>query len=318
LTLGVCLLAGTAGAQSGSAMRFAGMDANGDGVITREEWRGSDRAFRNHDWNGDGRLAGDEVRPGGRRTSAIQDDDPYDTIDEIDDWSAESFRRLDHNGDGRLSRLEWHASRDLFARVDSNGDGVLTLAEFTGDAAVDQDREDRFGSLDANRDGRVSRDEWHATPAVFEALDANHDGQLTRQEAEGTGWNGERDAFRSVDANGDGAISTDEWHWNPAAFRRLDTNSDGRLSRQEFDTVPSPTDPNVSAGYRAGYERGHQDGVQAGREDKQHGHWDLEGQRELEQADAGYAPGMGARDQYQRGYRAAFRLGYAEGFGPRQ
>lgn len=48
-------------------MRFKGMDKNGDGVITRREWRGNDRSFRNHDRNGDGVLSGSEVRPGGGR-----------------------------------------------------------------------------------------------------------------------------------------------------------------------------------------------------------------------------------------------------------
>jgi hypothetical protein len=40
-------------------MRFEGMDTNRDGVISRTEWRGNDRAFANQDWNGDGQLSGD-------------------------------------------------------------------------------------------------------------------------------------------------------------------------------------------------------------------------------------------------------------------
>ena len=43
-------------------LRFPEMDRDGDGVITRAEWRGSDRSFREHDWNSDGVLSGDEVR----------------------------------------------------------------------------------------------------------------------------------------------------------------------------------------------------------------------------------------------------------------
>ena len=57
------------GRQQASRMRFEAMDANHDGRITRNEWRGSDRSFDNHDWNGDGVLSGDEVRPGAQRTT---------------------------------------------------------------------------------------------------------------------------------------------------------------------------------------------------------------------------------------------------------
>ncbi len=313
--LSACVLIVGIQAQGRATIRFVEMDANHDGVITRNEWRGSDRSFRNHDWNGDGRLSGDEVRPAGRRAAGPAAADPYDAVDEIDDWSAAGFGSLDHDRDGRLSRTEWHASRQLFNRIDGDRDGFLTWQEFSGQGAIDQDREDTFADLDANRDGRVSRDEWHGTRAVFAALDANGDGTLTRQEAEGTGWNGDRDEFASVDVDGNGAITANEWHWNQAAFRRLDSNSDGRLSRREFEAVSAPSAATSSAAYRAGYDRGHQDGVQAGKEDKQHGHWDLEGQRELEQADAGYT--VGARDEYQAGYRSGFRLGYGEGFGPR-
>ena len=37
--------------------RFKGMDRNGDGVITRDEWRGNDTSFQKHDRNGDGVLS---------------------------------------------------------------------------------------------------------------------------------------------------------------------------------------------------------------------------------------------------------------------
>ena len=40
-----CLLAATVAAQS-TQTRFQEMDDNSDGVITRNEWRGSERAFR--------------------------------------------------------------------------------------------------------------------------------------------------------------------------------------------------------------------------------------------------------------------------------
>jgi len=167
--------------------------------------------------------------------------------------------------------------------------------------------------LDTNRDGLVRANEWQGSAAVFDALDANRDGALTRSEAVGT-EGGARDEFSSVDVNGDGAIARAEWQWNAAAFDRLDTNRDGRLSRREWDNSAESTRLQQNPTYRAGYERGRAEGIQAGREDKPRV-WDLEGQRELEQADSGYQPSMGNRADYQAGYRAGFRLGYREGFG---
>jgi hypothetical protein len=70
--------------------------------------------------------------------------------------------------------------------------------------------------------------------------------------------------------------------------------------------------------YQLGLDRGLIDGREAGRGDRvQNRAWDLEGQRELEQADAGYDNAMGRRDHYQAGYRVGFRQGYRQGFGPR-
>jgi Ca2+-binding EF-hand superfamily protein len=308
----LCLgLAAPAVAQQPDTMRFQGMDRNHDGVITRDEWRGNDRSFRNHDWNGDGRLSGDEVRPGAQRQSRWDDRDVEWSVQDEEDWTPARFRALDHNGDGRLSRSEWHAGSELFTRIDRNHDNFLSPVEFTG--ADDVDREDRFGDLDINNDGRIARNEWHGSGAVFDALDANRDGVLTRGEAVGT-ETGPEDEFRSVDVNNDGVISRNEWHWNQSAFDRLDANRDGRLARQEWDNSPATVLPGQSNAYRAGYERGRQEGIQAGREDKPR-HWDLEGQRELEQADSGYQTSMGPRAEYQAGYRSGFRRGYREGFG---
>jgi hypothetical protein len=298
-------------------IRFQGMDVNGDRVITRDEWRGNDRAFRNHDWNLDGKLSGDEVRVGARRANRWDDRDVEGAIGHEDDWTPRRFRVLDHNRDGRLSRAEWHPSAELFTRIDRNRDNFVNLAEFTGEATVDDDREDKFADLDDNNDGRLTRAEWHGSAAVFDALDANRDGVLTRVEAVGTEGDA-RDEFRNVDVNGDGFIGRAEWHWNAAAFDRLDANRDSRLSRQEFDNSPATILPQQTPAYRAGFERGRVEGIQAGKEDKEGPKvWDLEGQRELWTADSGYQAHMGKREDYQAGYRVGFRRGYKEGFGPR-
>jgi hypothetical protein len=171
----------------------------------------------------------------------------------------------------------------------------------------------------------ITRAEWRGGLESFRALDLNRDGVLSGNEiwvGRGRGWGRGRDfdrdraTFDDLDRNGNGVITSGEWRGSAEEFRALDTDGDGVLTPREYrdgrDLVNSPA-------YRAGRDRGVIDGRQAGKEDKtiNGGRWDLDGQRELESADAGYTESMGPREQYQAGYRAGFRSGYREGFGPR-
>ena len=61
--------------QDNPRSRFAGMDRDQDGVITRTEWRGSAQSFDKHDWNNDGVLSGDELRPGAYRRGSREEPD---------------------------------------------------------------------------------------------------------------------------------------------------------------------------------------------------------------------------------------------------
>ncbi len=223
--------AGDASAQRQAQMRFQGMDTNGDGRISREEWRGSDRSFRVHDWNGDGTLSGDEVRLGVSRQPG-EDDDFEQARPEFRNWTERGFTNLDRDRDGRIQRSEWFYDREGFTRADRNRDGVLTRAEFLG-GDVDADREDRFDYLDANNNGRVERSEWHASRDAFDWLDRNNDGVLSRAEVLGDEV-GQSDLFRGLDANNDDVITTDEWQWSRRSFARQDQNGDGQLTRREL------------------------------------------------------------------------------------
>lgn len=120
-----------------------------------------------------------------------------------------------------------------------------------------------FDSADTNHDGVVSRSEWdqaarqhsqNGTPTFAPPASA----RSSRSAASGLGpdelvvvtitplqaqmMNEQRreSLFRSLDANGDGAISAAEAAANPelvSSFARLDRNGDGRLDRQEFARV---------------------------------------------------------------------------------
>jgi hypothetical protein len=108
-------------------MRFREMDDNTDGVVTKQEWRGSAQSFSVHDWNNDGILSGDEVRPGFWGTGT------YDP--ESDPAAAERddrFEYLDVNNNGRIERSEWHDSETSWTWLDRDNDNVLSRAEVLG------------------------------------------------------------------------------------------------------------------------------------------------------------------------------------------
>jgi hypothetical protein len=174
-----------------------------------------------------------------------------------------------------------------------------------------------------------------ATVLAVTVVEAQQD--PARERFRGEGWDELVAQFDRTDRNRDAGISTEEWYSDSATFRRLDRDGSGDISLGEFlgeeltrEDVPFGTDDREqptgtmgqsvldSEAYRFGYDRGMLDGRIAGREDRQlRNAWDLEGQQELEQADAGYTASMGRRDRYQLGYRTGFRAGYRQGFGPR-
>jgi EF hand len=222
---------------------------------------------------------------------------------------------------------------------------VTALAASIADAQ-DQKRM-RFRGMDTNRDGVITRAEWRGSARSFDVHDINEDGVLSGTEVrvngqqdvyrDRDGWNDLVDVFDSIDRNNDGVISRNEWYGDRGTFTRLDRDRNGVLRLSEFLGAEVNPDEEVwedesqepvgtvgrrdaigTPAYRSGFDRGVLDGRQAGVEDRQNNRaWDLEGQRELEQADAGYQNSMGRRDHYQAGYRAGFRQGYRQGYGPR-
>ena len=223
-------------------MRFAEMDANKDGRIVRDEWRGSRQSFIVHDWNNDGVLSGDEVRPGGRRV-VKEDPDFTEGRLELQDWTAQRFTRLDINRDSRVVRAEWPYDWESFRRADRNRDNVLTRGEFLAEDNIDDDRDDRFVDLDINGNGRIERREWHGSREGFDWLDRNNDNALTYDEVVGTEPTSEQEAdlFARLDANRNGRVEPNEWHWSRASFNRRDQNRDGVLVRNELPATTAAT-----------------------------------------------------------------------------
>ncbi len=167
----VCVV-GISTASAQDRGQFRGLDRNGDGVITRAEWRGNAQSFRIHDLNGDEVITRQEMRVAENRSGP--------------QWTSQNFGVLDRNSDGRVTRYEWRSTYGVFDTVDRNRDDVITRAEFLGarepaGAAYNQYDQD-FNVLDRNNDGRVSRYEWRPGYGVFDTVDRNRDDVITRAE----------------------------------------------------------------------------------------------------------------------------------------
>lgn len=273
------------------SMRFAAMDRNQDGVVTRDEWQGSERSFRVHDWNNDGVLSGDELEPDARGPRGASSDRAASPRPRSSDAEVTArFDRLDRNRDGVIGLDEWWSTDDSFDRIDRNHDGVITRAELAAGTAPASPQSAAYragyerGTVEGREAGREDKTRNHWDLEGQRELETADSGYAPSMGSRSDYQSGYREAFRRAYAqgfNGDGATATH------------------------------------SPAYRAGYDRGMAEGREAGREDKKlRNAWDLDGQRELEQADSGYTPGLGSRAEYQGGYRAGFRKGYGEGFGP--
>ncbi len=169
------------------------------------------------------------------------------------------FRSMDTNSDGQIQRNEWRGSNASFRVHDWNNDGTLSGAEIRSaarreateppDYAPDQysynDWSARgFTGLDDNRDGRISRQEWHYDFETFNRVDRDRNGFLSRAEFINNDFDDDRgDRFDDLDTNGDNRIAQTEWHGSANAFQWLDRNNDGTLSRAEVIGQTTATVP---------------------------------------------------------------------------
>jgi Ca2+-binding EF-hand superfamily protein len=144
---------------------FRNLDANGDGRITTDEWQYDFESFRRADQNQDDILSRNEFLNG-----------------DVDVDREDRFDYLDANNNGRIERSEWHSSADSFRWLDRNRDGVLSRAEVVGDDAQQTRTTDQFASLDANRDNRITPEEWQWSRRSFDRYDRNNDNVVSREE----------------------------------------------------------------------------------------------------------------------------------------
>ena len=98
-------------------------------------------------------------------------------------WAVEDvLPKLDKNKDGKVSKKEYvDAMAEAFDRYDRNGDGILTREEIR---LIDKiDTEKFIREADADRDGKILKKEFEqAAENRFSSMDKNRNGYIDRKE----------------------------------------------------------------------------------------------------------------------------------------
>ena len=161
--------------------RFARMDRNRDGVVSRGEWSDS-TSFRTVDRNNDGVVT---LREYLNAPVVYEQPSAYNPSYGNDQYttSRSAFADLDRNGSGFIERREWPYDLTQFDAMDRNGDGRLTRYEYDASAqGATRGTSEEFRRLDLNGDGVITRREWTGSALTFDNYDRNRDGVVSRDE----------------------------------------------------------------------------------------------------------------------------------------
>lgn len=184
----------------------------------------------------------------------------------------------------RIKNLPEEKRDRFFNRLDKNGDGSVSIEELRklaeGEKQGGFQGLPRLPELDTDHSGGVSLEEFKASPfvqklpaerqdALFKRLDRDGDGQITPKDRpegpprrpdgpgrddQGRGGDDPRQLLRRLDANGDGAVTFEEFQKAPFAeklgedaleerFMKLDKNGDKRLTQDDMPPPPEGGKP---------------------------------------------------------------------------
>jgi Ca2+-binding EF-hand superfamily protein len=111
--------------------------------------------------------------------------------------------------------------------------GIKESKEKAG-ATFDPAIDDLFARLDADKDGSISRQEWHGTEKAFKHIDADGNDSLSREEFRSPNARAWNEVFKDIDVNKDELITRGEWLDTEEAFKRLDRDHNGVITEREF------------------------------------------------------------------------------------
>lgn len=175
-------------------------DADGNGYLVEAEMAaGSEKQFTAWDADGDGKVFKREIVDAFARERVPQATAIQARVSRAGDPLLDT---LDLSGDSRLGLREMRAAAEQLAALDTDGDDRVAAHEIPVSYVV----QFRIGN-DRSERGRRRRvpeppADW---PRWFVRMDRNRDGDVTVKE-----FLGDREAFESLDTNGDGFIEPAE------------------------------------------------------------------------------------------------------------
>ncbi len=201
------------------------LDADRDGILSKDEINNAVAALKGLDKNEDGKLTLEELRPDGSAMRGRfgrlggfgrprEDGRPPKgpgsgrgpERQDLED-SVSHMMDLDKNNDGKLAKDELpERMRGMLRGADANGDGYVTKEELI--AMVERQRRSfrESGGRRRTGDPDSTRSPEELVKRIFEDSDSDEDGKLSQDEVP------ERMAarFEQVDSNSDGSIDKQE------------------------------------------------------------------------------------------------------------